>query len=60
MATDPTQPHQLPLAEPTKRGRGRPRKHIDGAAKQKAYRERQRAAGMREERRWVKDDGDAR
>lgn len=36
----------LPL-EPEKRGRGRPKQHADQAARQKAYRERLKAAGKR-------------
>lgn len=36
----------LPL-EPEKRGRGRPRTHADQAARQKAYRQRLKAAGKR-------------
>jgi len=38
--------------------RGRPAKHANAAAKQKAYRERQKAKGFREVKRYVLD-GDA-
>lgn len=35
--------------------RGRPAKHADAAARQKAYRERKKLEGMREVKSWVKD-----
>jgi len=35
--------------------RGRPSKHINAAAKQKAYRERQKEKGLREVKRYVRD-----
>jgi len=44
----------LPLEAP-KRGRGRPAQHADAAAKQKAYRERLKARGLREVRMQVRD-----
>jgi len=44
---------QLP-AEPERRGRGRPAKHTSNADKQKAYRERLKAAGFKEIRKQVK------
>lgn len=44
-------------AEPKKRGR--PRVHADAAVKQKAYRQRLKARGMREVRRVVRDTRDA-
>lgn len=43
---------ELPM--PGKR-RGRPAKHADAAARQKAYRERKKAEGMREVKSWTKD-----
>lgn len=39
--------------------RGRPAKHIDAAARQKRYRERKKAEGMREVKTWTKDIRDA-
>lgn len=39
--------------------RGRPAKHADAAARQKAYRERKKAEGMREVKAWTKDVRDA-
>lgn len=51
---DKTSELPLPGAEP-KRGRGRPAKHANAAAKQKAYREKKKAAGQRELRHWVAD-----
>jgi len=39
--------------------RGRPAKHADAAARQKAYRERKKAEGMREVKVWMKDVRDA-
>ncbi|MCG9080962.1 hypothetical protein [Laribacter hongkongensis] len=41
------------------RKRGRPAKHVDAAARQKAYRERKKAEGMREVKTWTKDVRDA-
>lgn len=38
---------------------GRPRKHADAAARQKAYRERLKAAGMREIKTMVRDVRDS-
>lgn len=35
--------------------RGRPAKHVNAAARQKAYRERKKLEGMREIKHWVKD-----
>lgn len=50
---------ELPgLPAPTKK-RGRPAKHADAAARQKAYRERKKAEGMREVKAWTKDVRDA-
>lgn len=52
-AQAPAQPAEQ---EPSRRGRGRPAKHANAAEKQKAYRERLKAAGFREVRVLVKDD----
>lgn len=41
------------------RKQGRPAKHVDAAARQKAYRERKKAEGMREVKTWTKDVRDA-
>lgn len=45
----------LPGVPEERRGRGRPRLHVDKAAKQRAYRARQKAAGMRVVSRVVRD-----
>jgi len=37
--------------------RGRPAKHVNAAARQKAYRERQKAKGLREVKRYILDGG---
>jgi len=58
---DPHDPNTLeltltelePTAVPAKRGR--PGKHASAAAKQKAYRERQKAQGLCEVKRYVRD-----
>ena len=39
-----------------KRPRGRPAKYASHAERQKAYRERQKARGLREVRAWVPDE----
>jgi hypothetical protein len=56
---DPHDPNTLELTltelEPTTAKRGRPAKHASAAARQKAYRERQKAQGLREVKRYVRD-----
>ena len=44
----------LDIPVPVKK-RGRPAKHVNAAARQKAYRERKKLEGMREIKHWVKD-----
>lgn len=44
--------------EPARRGKGRPAKHTSNAERQRAYRERLKAAGFREVRHLVRDISD--
>lgn len=46
---------ELPSMPTLAKRRGRPAKHVDAAARQKAYRERKKAEGMREVKTWTKD-----
>lgn len=50
--------HQQPNPQVTPTKRGRPAKYASAAEKQKAYRERQKAKGLREVKRYILD-GDA-
>lgn len=50
---------ELPGVPVPAKKRGRPAKHADAAARQKAYRERKKAEGLREVKVWTKDVRDA-